>query len=96
MVSLRIGESFQNALFKKTRLVKYDDLFNLHKLVADGPMGCSLELDGPQCLESRQANGEWKLSWDAGRGQGSVASATEGTTRCSATAGCLDEFLCFR
>jgi len=30
----------------------------------------------------QEANGEWKLSWDAGRGQGSVASATEGTTRC--------------
>ena len=29
-----------------------------------------------------QASGDWKLSWDAGTAQGSVASASEGTARC--------------
>lgn len=29
-----------------------------------------------------EASGDWKLSWDAGTAQGSVASASEGTARC--------------
>ena len=32
-------------------------------------------------LRQIEASGDWKLSWDAGTGHGSVASASEGNAR---------------